>query len=72
MQSYLLQSSLISLLDFNCSVMYIIKSLKTEEQEQNCDVATQCGCKIHNATFILTIKYTLSQQSIFFIQNVLR
>lgn len=51
MQNYVLQSSPISLLDFDCSVMYIIKSLKTEGQEQNLDVATQCGCKIHNATF---------------------
>lgn len=40
MKNYVLQSSLISLLDFDCSVMYIIKSLKTERQEQNLDVAT--------------------------------
>lgn len=40
MKNYVLQSSLISLLDFDCSVMYIIKSLKTEGQEQKLDVAT--------------------------------
>lgn len=53
MKNYVLQSSLVGPLDFDCSVMYIIKSLKTEGQEQNLDVTTQCGCTIHNATFNL-------------------